>query len=78
MYGPRMYYGVKTVKSKKWRCHFCEEPVWVTVYDEDEFAEEIGEFWSDKLQDSVLAHPDCLPMGITATMEGEDPEWKMA
>ena len=26
----------------------------------------------------VLAHPDCLPMGIDATIQGLDPEWKMA
>jgi hypothetical protein len=42
------------------------------------YAEEVGEFWSDELNDSVLAHPDCTPRGITAILEGADPDWKMA
>ena len=78
MYGPRMYYGVKTVQSEKWRCHFCQERLWVAEYDPDEFGEEVGEFWSEVLKESVIAHPDCLPMGADATLRGEDPEWKMA
>lgn len=61
------------------RCHFCEE---VIVRNKGKVNEsyigEIGEFWSVKLNDSVLAHPDCLPLGIDAVFSGEDPEWKMA
>lgn len=72
MYGPLMYYG--PVK----RCHFCHEIIKTEPGDIDLYLEEIGEFWSENLQDSVLAHPDCLPMGIDATLAGEDPEWKLA
>jgi hypothetical protein len=61
------------------RCHFCEDEI---KKDKDgwilESNGEIGEFWSESLQDSVLAHPDCLPLGIDAVFSGEDPEWKMA
>lgn len=39
---------------------------------------EVGEFWSKTLQNSVLAHPDCTPLGIDAIQEGKDPEWSMA
>ena len=60
------------------RCHFCQEQFLVTPGDNEGFTEEVGEFWSEVLKRSVLAHPDCLPMGITATLEDEDPEWKMA
>lgn len=63
------------------RCYFCGEKFRYergTPIEEDMFAEEVGEFWSEKLQDSFLGHPDCLPMGITATIEGQDPDWKMA
>jgi hypothetical protein len=42
------------------------------------YAEEVGEFWSETMQDSVLGHPDCTPLGIDAIFMGEDPEWKMA
>jgi hypothetical protein len=61
------------------RCHFCEETIkkdksgWIL-----ESNGEIGEFWSKTLQDSVLAHPDCLPNGADAALTGEDPEWSMA
>lgn len=63
------------------QCHFCEEkftPQPGTSADDGLFEEEVGEFWSENLQDSVLAHPDCLPLGIDAVLTGEDPEWKMA
>lgn len=60
------------------RCHFCQERLRVDPQDDEFYLEEVGEFWSEVLQRSVLAHPDCLPMGITATLLGEDPEWKMA
>ena len=55
------------------QCHFCEEHI-----DEDDFTTEIGEFWSRTLQNSVLAHPDCLPNGIDAIFNNTDPEWSMA
>lgn len=58
------------------RCHFCGSDL---LCDDDEmFIEEVGEFWSNQLNRSVLAHPDCLPLGIDATQSGQDPEWKMA
>ena len=43
-----------------------------------EYTEEVAELWSDQLQDTVLAHPDCTPRGIEAILMGEDPDWKMA
>jgi hypothetical protein len=46
--------------------------------DDDLYEEEVGEFWSEVVNHSVLAHPDCLPMGIDATLNGADPEWKLA
>jgi len=58
------------------RCHFCEATL--KRNKDGWYTEEVGEFWSDKLQDSVLAHPDCLPLGIDAVFNGEDPDWKMA
>ncbi len=58
------------------RCHFCGDKFLMDKYDM--YREEVGEFWSDALQDSVLAHPDCLPLGIDAVIAGEDPDWKMA
>lgn len=58
------------------RCYFCEEPF---LFDKHGmYREEVGEFWSEKLQHSVIAHPDCLPNGIDTVFLGEDPEWKMA
>lgn len=69
---------MSAVPSKKHRCHFCQERVLVASYDDDEWMEEVGEFWSEVLNRSVLAHPDCLPMGIDATLSGADPEWKLA
>jgi hypothetical protein len=73
----------------KWRtpeevlstCYFCGEsftPRRGTRPEDQDWVEEIGEWWSEKLQHSVLAHPDCLPMGVTATLNGEDEEWSMA
>lgn len=58
------------------RCHFCGDKLLLDRYGM--YREEVGEFWSDKLNDSVLAHPDCLPLGIGAVINGEDPEWKLA
>jgi len=63
------------------KCHFCGDTFLVekgSSPDDELFAEEVGEFYSNKLQDSVLAHPDCLPLGIEAVLEGNDPEWVMA
>jgi hypothetical protein len=59
------------------RCHFCEEKL---VLDDSgmSYTTEVGEFWSEALQDSVLAHPDCLPRGFEAVAAGSDPEWKLA
>jgi hypothetical protein len=45
--------------------------------DPDNFNDEIGEFWSDKLQDTVVAHPDCAP-DFQAIFDGSHPDWKMA
>ena len=57
------------------RCYFCEEKL-------KEYADcpydEYGEFWSESMQRSVLAHPDCLPVGIDEIQAGKHPEWKMA
>ena len=59
------------------RCYFCEEKL--KEYPDCRYgSDEHGEFWSESMQRSVLAHPDCLPMGIDATIQGLDPEWKMA
>jgi hypothetical protein len=44
----------------------------------DESNGEVGEFWSDKFQDSVLAHPDCLPNGIDDAYMNPNAEWKPA
>jgi hypothetical protein len=58
------------------RCAFCNMKL-----KQDKsgmYEEEVGEFWSKTLQNSVLAHPDCLPNGIDAIFEGKDPEWSMA
>lgn len=76
MYGPRMYYGPVDPDSK--RCHFCAERLLTSPNDPGEYTEEVGEFWSSILRASVLAHPDCLPMGVDATLAGEDPEWSLA
>jgi hypothetical protein len=57
-------------------CHFCGGTFRFDKHGM--YAEEVGEFWSDKLQDSVVGHPDCTPNGIEAIIMGEDPEWKMA
>ena len=62
--------------AEVFHCHFCGERL---AYDGWVFEEnDVGEWWSEKLQHSVLAHADCLPMGATATCEGRDPEWKLA
>lgn len=59
------------------QCHFCQGKL-----NKDRlgmsYTEEVGEFWSKTLQDSVIAHPDCLPNGIDAVFSQEDPEWSMA
>jgi hypothetical protein len=56
-------------------CWFCEEKLRMR---DGMYLDEVGEFWSERLQDSVLGHPDCTPLGIDAIFNGEDPEWKMA
>lgn len=56
-------------------CAFCQALV---NHDMSTNTEEVGEFWSETLSDTVLAHPDCLPMGIDDTLAGKDPEWSMA
>lgn len=57
-------------------CAFCQA---ILKFDKDDMPlEEIGEFWSKTAQESVLAHPDCTPLGIEAIQEGKDPEWSMA
>jgi hypothetical protein len=57
------------------RCHFCEDKLKKT---DGWYGEEIGEFWSKTMNDTVLAHPDCLPNGIDAVFQQTDPEWSMA
>ena len=62
-------------------CHFCGTkftPEPGTKPEDGLFKEEVGEFWSIIKQDSVLAHPDCLPLGIDAVFNETDPEWRMA
>jgi hypothetical protein len=57
-------------------CAFCQSGL---KMDKDGmYKEEVGEFWSEKLDNSVLGHPDCTPNGIDAIISGEDPDWKMA
>lgn len=57
-------------------CAFCQA---LLKQDKDGmYKEEVGEFWSKTLQDTVMAHPDCLPLGIDNTIMGKDPEWSMA
>lgn len=71
----------RTPESVLSTCYFCGDKFRLsrgTKPEDGDYAEEVGEFWSEKLQHSVLAHPDCLPMGITNTLEGKDPDWKMA
>lgn len=63
------------------RCYFCGDKFLLTpgtAPGNEDWAEEVGEFWSTRLQTSVIAHPDCLPKGITATLLDEDDEWKLA
>ena len=62
--------------AREWTCHFCGG---VKKLDPDGMPykqfPEMGEFWSNKLEDSVMAHVDCLPEG---TIEGTNKEWSMA
>jgi hypothetical protein len=61
------------------RCAFCQMTI---KKDKDGWIldsnGEVGEFWSETAQTSVLAHPDCLPNGIDTVLAGQDMEWKMA
>ncbi len=57
-------------------CFWCHSKFRKDKYDM--YTEEVGEFWSDELQNSVLGHPDCTPLGVEAILLGEDPVWKMA
>ena len=59
------------------RCYFCGDKL--KEYPDCRYgSDEYGEFWSQTLQDSVLAHPDCLPVSIDEIQRGEHPEWKTA
>jgi hypothetical protein len=71
------YFMVVLEHEVVYHCHFCGEKL---VLDESgmSYTTEVGEFWSDVLNDSVLAHPDCLPRGIDAVITGTDPEWRLA
>lgn len=63
------------------RCHFCGEKFALekgSRPQDDMYAEEVGEFWCTSKQKSFLGHPDCLPMGIADTLNGNDPEWSLA
>jgi hypothetical protein len=53
-------------------CWFCEAEL---PMKDGDYVEEIGELWSEKMQNTVLAHVDCLPEG---TLEGTNEEWSMA
>lgn len=57
-------------------CYFCGGLFELDEYEM--YTEEVGEFWNKQVQESVLAHPDCLPLGIGAVTEGKDPVWTMA
>jgi hypothetical protein len=70
MYEKRLAQGHEWIMS---HCFFCEEKILMGPMDIP--IHEIGEFWSEKLQTSVLAHPDCLPEGV---LEGTNDEWSMA
>lgn len=63
------------------RCYWCLERFRYekgTKPEDGMYLDEVGEWWSESLQDSVLGHPDCLPMGVDATLQGLDPNWCMA
>jgi len=61
------------------RCYFCQAEFTPQYPNEADayglYEEEVGEFWSEELQISVLAHADCVPEG---TLEGSNPNWKLA
>jgi hypothetical protein len=56
-------------------CFFCESRL--DMDGSGMYKEEVGEWWSKTLQNSVLGHPDCLP-DCEAALTGNDPEWSMA
>jgi hypothetical protein len=59
-------------------CYFCQAAFTPEYPDEPDsglYKEEVGEFWSNELDESVLAHADCVPEG---TFEGTNEEWSMA
>ena len=75
--------------TTKWRtpeevlstCYFCGEKLRLergTKIEDGMYAEEVGEFWSEKMQDSVLGHPDCVPGGMESVLSGTNEEWLMA
>lgn len=57
-------------------CAFCQQGL--KKDKQGMYKEEVGEFWSEELQNSVLGHPDCTPRGIDTIQNGQDPEWSMA
>ena len=62
-------------------CFFCGDrfvPRPGTTVEDEDFVDEYGEFWSEKMQESVLGHPDCIPNGIESIFDGTNTEWKMA
>lgn len=61
-------------------CYFCEAPFRLekgTKPEDGLYAEEVGEWWNKDVQDSVLAHVDCLP-DADAILAGTHPVWCMA
>ena len=72
----RVIIGEPKVEVDPTVCHFCGSKL--RMDRGGMYLEEVGEFWGEAIQDSVLAHPDCLPLGIDATQAGEDPNWVMA
>jgi hypothetical protein len=68
-------YDKRTADWITHHCFFCEEKLPMVG---GFYKQEVGEFWSEELGNSVLGHPDCTPNGIDAIFNGEDPDWKMA
>ena len=72
MFGINFVAAQRILRGK--RCAFggCDIDI-----DDIDSGEEIAELWSEKLQDTVFAHPDCCP-NFTAIINGDNHEWKTA
>jgi hypothetical protein len=63
------------------RCYWCGSPFLLergSSPHDGLYVKEVGEFFSPTLNDSVLGHPYCTPLGIDAIISGDDPERVMA